>query len=99
MAAGAGDGHAKTAAAQGAIYYCAVTSAFERDGRANALCIGRWPEEIAHAAQVALALFADVGREEEGAGGFDLCRLDGRNQAQKSGQSGSVVAGAGAENA
>ena len=69
MAAGAGDGEAEAAAAECAGDDGAGAAAFERDGGGDAVAIGAVEEEVAHAAQVALALLAYVGGEEDGTGG------------------------------
>ena len=56
---------------------------------------------MAHAAEVALAFFADVGGEEDGHGrgesGFGLGEVQGGGDGEQGGEAGAVVGGAGAE--
>ena len=56
---------------------------------------------MAHAAEVALAFFADVGGEEDGDGrgesGFGLGEAQGGGDGEQGGEAGAVVGGAGAE--
>ena len=58
---------------------------------------------MAHAAEVALAFFADVGGEEDGHGqgvaGFRLGEVECGGDGEQSGEASAVVGGAGAEEA
>ena len=54
---------------------------------------------MAHAAEVAFALFAYVGSEENGDGGSDVGVAEGRGYGEESGETGAVVADAGSEDA
>jgi len=76
VAAGAGDGDAEAEAAEGAGDDGGAAAAFKRDGGGDAVAIGAALEEVTHAAEVAFALFAYVGGEENWMGGAMLayCR-------------------------
>ena len=99
VAAGAGDGDAEASAAEGAVDYGGVAAAFEGDGGADAFGVGRGfgVEEVAHAAEVSFAFFANVGGEEDGAGWGDLGVGEGGGEGEESGEAGGVVAGSGGE--
>ncbi len=72
MAAGTSDGNAQAAAAEGAGDHGVGASAFEGECGGDTAAIGSVGEEMAHAAEVAFALFAYVGGEEDGYGGLDV---------------------------
>ena len=103
VAAGAGDVDAETAAGQGAGDDRVGAPAFERDGGGDAMGVGAGVEEMAHAAEVALAFFAYVGGEEDGHGRGDsrlgLSAVQRGGDGEQSGEAGGVVAGSGAEDA
>ena len=94
MASGAGDGDAEAEAAEGASDDCGAAAAFECDRRGDAIAIGAAFEEMAHAAEVAFALFANVGGEEHGDGRGDVGIAEGRGDGKKARESGGVVADA-----
>ena len=102
VAAGAGDLDTETARAEGAVDDRGGTAAFERDGGADSIRVGRGRrEEMPHAAEVALAFFADVGGEEDGHGrcvsGFGLGEVKRGGDGEQRGEAGAVVSGARAE--
>ena len=77
VAAGAGDGDAEAEAAEGAGDDGVGAAAFEGDGGGDAVAVGAALEEMAHAAEVAFALFAYVGGEEDGDGRGDVGVAEG----------------------
>ena len=99
VAAGAGDGDAKAAAAEGAGHSGSGARAFERERGGNAMGVRAALEELAHPAKVAFALFADVGGEEDSPRRGDLGEAQASDQAEQGGETGTVVAGSGAEDA
>ncbi len=60
-----------------------------------------WPvfEDVAHAAEVAFTLLADVGAEEDGRRRRDVGEAHGGDESEQRGEAGGVVARAGAEDA
>ncbi len=100
MSSGAGDAHAKSAAAESSIDDGCVSGTFERQGAADSAGVGRCiGEEVAHAAEVAFALFADVGGEDDGGYGFDTGLDEGGGDGKERGEARTVVAGTGAKDA
>ena len=99
MAAGAGDGDAEAEAAEGAGDDGGAAAAFEGDGGGDAVAIGAALEEVTHAAEVAFALFAYVGGEEDGDGWGDVGVAEGGGDGEQSGEAGGVVADAGSVDA
>ncbi len=106
MAAGACDGDLKTAAAKSLRDDVVVAGAIESDeawpARARGICGGiagreMLAVEVADAAQIAFAFFADIGDEEQGSGGDDCHLVEGCGQGPESGESGAVVTDAGTE--
>ena len=54
---------------------------------------------MTHAAEVAFAFFADVGRKQDGDSGGEFGMAHGGGEAKQGGQAGGIVAGAGGEDA
>jgi hypothetical protein len=71
VAAGAVDRDAEAKASEGASHDGGGSATFEGNGSGDAATIGASLEEIAHAAEVAFALFAYVGGEEDSGGRVD----------------------------
>ena len=94
VASWAGDGDAEAEAAEGASHDCGAAAAFECDRRDDAIAIGAAFEEMAHAAEVAFALFANVGGEEHRDGRDDVGIAEGRGDGKKARESRGVVADA-----
>ena len=65
MTAGTGDGGAEAKAAESAVYDAGCSASFESDSGSDAASIRTSLEEIAHAAEVALALLTYVCCEED----------------------------------
>ncbi len=99
VASGAGDGDAEAPAAEGAGDDGGGSGAFEGQQRSNAAAIGALREEMAHAAEIAFAFLADVGDEEQGVRRLDFGKAKGGEDAEQGGQTGSVVAASGAQDA
>src|SRR5271170_2283653 len=99
VAAGAGDGDAEAQAAEGSGDGGAGASAFEDKGSGDAGAVGAALEEMTHAAEVAFALFAYVGSEEDRDGWGDVGVAKGGGDGEESGEAGGVVADAGGEDA
>jgi len=97
MAAGAGDGNAEAAAGKSAGYDGRGASAFESDGGGDVRSVRAAGEKMAHAAEVAFALFPDVGGEEDRNGGGEFGVPHGGGEAEQAGEAGGVVAGSGSE--
>ena len=95
MAARAGDGDAEAQTAERAGDDGGAASAFECNGGGDAVAIGAALEEMTHAAEVAFALFAYVGGEEDGDGWGDFGVLERGGDGEQRGESGAVVADAG----
>ncbi len=95
VSSGTGDGDAKAPAAEGAGDDGAAAAAFEDDGCGDAIAVGGAGEQMAHAAQVADALFADVCGEEDGDGWLDLGVTERGGEGEQTGEAGGVVADAG----
>ncbi len=87
----------KRQAAEGAGDDGGVAAAFEGDGGGDAGAVGAALEEVTHAAEVAFALFAYVGGEEDGDGWGDVGVAEGGGDGEESGEAGGVVADAGGE--
>ena len=99
VAAGAGDGDAKAAAAEGAVDDEGVAGAFERDDGGGGEAEGLAGKKVAYAAEVAGALFAHVGGEQDGQGRLQAGVLQGGSYREESGEAGRVVTGAWTEDA
>ena len=97
VAAGAGDGDAEAEAAEGSGDDGRVATAFKRDGGCDTGAIRAAFKEVTHAAEIAFALFAYIGGEDDGDGWGDLRVTEGRGNGEKSGEAGSVVADSGGE--
>ncbi|MCU1225825.1 MAG: hypothetical protein JWQ42_3918 [Edaphobacter sp.] len=95
MASGAGDGDAEAEAAEGLGDDGGGAAAFEGDGGGDTSAIGAPLEEVAHAAEVALALFAYVRGEEYGKGWGDVGVAERCGDAEEGREAGCVVADAG----
>ena len=99
VASGAGEGDAEALAAQGAGDDGRGSGAFEGEQGADAAAVGAVLEQVTHAAEVALAFFADVGGEEESERRLDAGETKGGDSSEECGESGSVVAASRAEDA
>ena len=101
MSAGAGDGGAEAEAAEGAGDDAGVAGAFKGDGGGNRAVwvVGGWltREEVAHAAEVPLAFFADIGGKEDWCGRGNGGEAESGDKGEQGGEAGAVVGDAGGE--
>jgi hypothetical protein len=104
MAARTGDDELKTAAAKSLgddVVRAGTVEGDERGKRGRGDIFGGGRQmpavEMAHAAQIAFALFTDIGDKEHGHGGLNADLMEGGSQGPESGKSGAVVTDAGTE--
>ena len=94
VAAGAGDGEAETEAAEGVGDDGGGAGALEDEDAGDAAGERAAGEQVAHAAEIAFAFFADVCGEDDGDGRSDVGEAEGSGEAEQGGEAGAVVAGA-----
>lgn len=99
VTAGTCDGNAEAPAAETSGDDSVAATAFEGYSGGNAVPVGLVGEEVAHAAEVAFAFFSYVCGEEDGNGQGDVGVADGRCYCEQAGESGTVVADSGREDA
>ena len=99
VSSGAGDGDTEATATEATGDDGVAATTFEGDGGGDAVAIGLVGEEVAHAAEVALAFLAYIGCEEDGDGWFDVGVVECGGHGEEAGESGGVVADAGSGDA
>src|SRR5689334_25405532 len=92
MAAGAGDADVEAAAGQGLRRDVVGVRSVEDQERLNAAAGTRLAAEVAHAAEIAFAFFADVGDEDQTVEEIGIVeRTDDAGDGEECGESGAVV--------